>query len=1236
MFASIAAARRPVKSIQVKSAAACRADVSACRRRVTQHDVNKKFSMSRTSMTWRDATVEEMEKVVTTQGMLDMEDDIVAIQSALMKSVLECERYKAKLGGSDNVEVEAQKEAARRILMEKEFAEEEGILAVVKETKNQLEDLHDLAQNLQRSKERSSRSSWLTTSSRDLQAMGRQYEELTTVLDTIADGCLARLADRLKSFKVQKHLFPLDEEEAMEILQEQLAERGDHIVAAQQIGDVSSNMRLAWVNGSPVPPNADLDTVMDLVSDADDKEKLCLTFVKRVSKETCVKINKLFHMLEIVMKKLQKCDALSLSDLHMPGAGGKLDDVDDHVNHALELRIRWDVRLDTFRRVTWSELKTDSSFEVDLTEPITPPVSDKGRKSVANVGRKSVAAIGGKGKGPAAPGKGTGKGKGEGPPAPKGGGKGPCRPPAKGGGPALPGKGEWEGDPTEDESEEVPWTPLSRAMRVCDARCQQPMFGTRDKGKVPRAGLTAHDPEKRTFVTRIAEERENLNVADIAAAFSGQGPLLLHICFTEESATPKDRPKQEKVKREFTQVVKGPVKGIIDSRRLPWIKALVNVGCCDGRCAGRGLVMPDAGMACSASHALAFSLASLDFDLFTRKGVIEMENIPFPALDFSERVDEAAEMAVIETCFLKPEECTQLRTIVEEEDAIETLDASLERRIYPLTFVPSLSVKVKLFCMFNEFQELEKTVSHDFDMVLRACDSVRTSECFLDVLAVTLQMSNYLNAFGNLHSTENSFNLMKLDALTTYSLGTRKFVTVMCLYLSNLRCTGASTKSGRQPKSSTPRSRREDEKPSSVLLDVPRSERGRSASNKRGRSTPRSKGDKESKVPPFMDVLESEMSAVMAVQEKEERLKRSNLLANVSKFEGMKRYLQSWLNGPPDSDRCEMQLFSPDDPESVDDESSSIGEAESSEPSQLLELSPIARYAQNAAWVQGRAKLKMFLRMIDQAIATTEKNTSLLAEAEEQLKEYAGVGRQDMERVDYNKIFDVVVKFTKRLKENWAAVSLQCEPLKFLRVARPLALILTESRKSILLFWSDVSKKKVKRWTPEERTAVMEQMFRVFDLDGSGAVDAEEFRVTLGALGIVLPHDGPLHFQLVSFLDKMGSGKVDQTDFNKFIRIRLAASFRMFNGGGSSSKPIEFKEMEKAARGLLDADQIWDMLTTVTTSSGHTDCVTFDTFEQIMLSPKSQEGTGWSAPNRDELSLWTNRFKKFVEINHRS
>lgn len=92
----------------------------------------------------------------------------------------------------------------------------------------------------------------------------------------------------------------------------------------------------------------------------------------------------------------------------------------------------------------------------------------------------------------------------------------------------------------------------------------------------------------------------------------------------------------------------------------------------------------------------------------------------------------------------------------------------------------------------------------------------------------------------------------------------------------------------------------------------------------------------------------------------------------------------------------------------------------------------------------------------------------------------------------------------------------------------------------------------------------------------------------------------------------------------------------MFNGGGSSSKPIEFKEMEKAARGLLDADQIWDMLTTVTTSSGHTDCVTFDTFEQIMLSPKSQEGTGWSAPNRDELSLWTNRFKKFVEINHRS
>merc|ERR1712216_163985 len=108
-----------------------------------------------------------------------------------------------------------------------------------------------------------------------------------------------------------------------------------------------------------------------------------------------------------------------------------------------------------------------------------------------------------------------------------------------------------------------------------------------------------------------------------------------------------------------------------------------------------------------------------------------------------------------------------------------------------------------------------------------------------------------------------------------------------------------------------------------------------------------------------------------------------------------------------------------------------------------------------------------------------------------------------------------------------------------------------------------------------EQLAEITEAFQLFDIDGSGTIDAKELGTAMRALGMEASKDEVR--KMIEDIDKDGSGTIDLEEFTAMMTARTSDSesteeklkvFALFTGG--NEKGITFKEMQRCATDLGD------------------------------------------------------------------
>lgn len=783
--------------------------------------------------------------------------------------------------------------------------------------------------------------------------------------------------------------------------------------------------------------------------------------------------------------------------------------------------------------------------------------------------------------------------------------------------------------------------PSMRARQASRGRTQQPLFGRRTKNPArSMLGNVILNPE--SFVTKCHEN--SLQVANIKTAFKGHGPLLLHVCVTEtKSDEKKKRRETNKEKKEFIKVVRGIEAGAIDRRRLPLERGMMSIGRCEPCCAGLGLVLPAKTAPCWAAHKLAFCFASLNFDGFLglcNESEFDPTLFPMPTMEFTEVEEKSNEqLAIIESQLMSPDERQQLRNLA-AEGRIEDLEV-LERKLLPMAYVPDLTQKVKLFCLNNEFKHLEVEVTEDFGRVMGACDAVRKSRRFLDVLSVILQISNYLGYFGETESEGRGFSLLNLNAITDYRLGKYTLLLMVCIFLMNLRPGGEqSRKPPTRERSSRalPSPRRASSRDPSLGRNTEGFPAQRTSPPDRLRnSSPRPsvgridrRDDSMVTEQSFLDSLESELALVRDVISKRDRLKPTSLMSHSAKFRGMAQFVEGWLHGEVVGGASAQQhLF---DPPRQDVEAELT-------PRRLAQ----ARFAELTAWVEGRRQLEDLLQRINNRLEKLKVIEEKLRAGEVLLKEFAALNPNEVEGQDYMKIFDIVATFMDRLKQRWTELGtsncgIHIAPLRALLAAEPLGMISAKNcLPDIFDLWRAAAERPMRTWESDVRKKALDHLFHLFDLDGNEKVDAEELRVTLGAFGIVLPKEGPkaVHFDFVQLFDSAKTGTLTQEDFERFVENRMDAAFRLFldpeNPAATMVSRTDLQRIASQMRFSHDevADNLERMIHCLDDGGRDDGLITRSKFEQIILMPGEIKGSdvqSWGVASPTALRMRSDNF----------
>jgi len=696
-------------------------------------------------------------------------------------------------------------------------------------------------------------------------------------------------------------------------------------------------------------------------------------------------------------------------------------------------------------------------------------------------------------------------------------------------------------------------------------------------------GMKDHNLQKiklkhKTWIDTCIRKSELKETPNITDAFGGRGRLLLHACMKHDHS---------KINR-VSKVNKTALRRVVDessrmNREIKYNKLLPVTQ----EFGGRGFSLSGPSFAWLRTVQAARAVASLDWCLLENMEEIELDtflppmeivlHLKYPNPDEPGKNEEETEKAKVRAeiekarnCFVNAKEQQELAVYESGKDLDKRIDMLdiFERKLLPFARIQSgdgLVQKVRLYHIEKAVLDAEQGLLEDLKLANRACARVQESSRLQDLLSVMLQVTCYINCFGETFSEGVGFQLTKIVKYTAFVLGKNySFRTVLCAFLMNLR-----------PNEGT---------------DL------RKARLSDARKSTKQKG------PSFMELLHMELQDVRDVRKQMHEavglLQRGTDAAKIDSL--LEARVKAFSVYP---DFIEKQIL---------DEPNLFG------PVASLDTEPEAFLTDLEIWADGKRNLEALLDKTNSIAKKLDHEVERLAKSEVALKQFAGVPESSMNsgKDRYFEIMTNLMDFVDSLKQNWDELEGNPKLTADLRHAlagmAPLQVVLKEnclgeafqlwSRKAAARVEATRARKNYQppKWDDDARHKSLQSLFDIFDSDGSGSVDALEFSVALRGLGFEVPRGYSVN--LISRYDQDNSGVLELKEFKKLVADRIQAVFGMFVGGDGKNE-ISHDELNKVAQQCgLSTEHADAMIELLDTGNEVPDgLITEDEFEQLIL-----------------------------------
>jgi len=480
----------------------------------------------------------------------------------------------------------------------------------------------------------------------------------------------------------------------------------------------------------------------------------------------------------------------------------------------------------------------------------------------------------------------------------------------------------------------------------------------------------------------------------------------------------------------------------------------------------------------------------------------------------------------------------------------------LERTLLPFLTGPpdALMCRFRILNIHRFLEEAAGELDEEIDLAIRAVSQMCSSQALQDMLSLMLQVTCYINSFGEAHQEGMGFLLTKIEGYASFSISKDySFRKVLCAFLMNLR-------RGKRGPSFMDRLSKEELKDvrevvrrSQPLLEALRSP--------------------DARLETLPELLENRVAALQ------------NLVPFVDDMMLQEERILGPFGDPSNSDAFAAEL----------------------------ELRAKAReHMSRCRQLCGDTVARLEGRMPE--LSDSERRLKQFAGLKEAEVKGASV-RYFQVMANVINFVDEVRKTWDEEESNPKLVAALYEVL--LRVG-PLQLVFSDDcLHDAFVLWSEKtiqeqrthSKKHQLRWTRAKEESLA-SLFELFDSDRSGAVDAAEMCVVLSGMGFDV--GGPC-VELVKSNDLDGNGVITFDEFVRFVESRIA---RVFDKFGGSAEVISAENLFTVAEKYdveRDEEHLKSMIGLI--DSDKDGFVSKEEFERLILQPLSgRQGKNALAP----------------------